>query len=139
MSQIYLPPEIYSMIFKLTGPHPSDRRSIVSKNTFYSLARCSHEFYQLAMPLLYENVELGRIYSKIEYSGLQLRHLTCLLLEKPDLAFRVRRFSIFTGLSYGLESQREEERGRESKVLEVPENFKSIIRASSHSTDEVQL
>ena len=83
-----LPPELLSRSFAY----------ITSKKTLASLALCSKDIYENAVPYLYHCVEIhdedmGKRGEESE-GGRTLKHLTSLFLRKPSLALNVRELRI---------------------------------------------
>ncbi|KUI72550.1 hypothetical protein VM1G_08285 [Cytospora mali] len=79
---IDLPPELLDRICEL----------IPSQATLAKLARCSHQFYDVAAPRLFRSIELSRTKSN---DGLRyLEPVTALFLRKPELGRSVRHLAL---------------------------------------------
>lgn len=96
--------------------------SCISKATVAVAARCSRQWYDIAMPLLYYRVNVKNPqYSRKSY----LKSLAVLFLSKPNIAAYVRHFSLRLGFGDGPEWESSEE--RDSALLEkIQEAITSI-------------
>ncbi|OCK95640.1 uncharacterized protein K441DRAFT_658354 [Cenococcum geophilum 1.58] len=76
--------------------------SCTSKATVAVAARCSRQWYDIAMPLLYHRVNINNPQS-YELRKSYLKSLAVLFLSKPNIAAHVRHFSLRPGFSDGPE------------------------------------
>ncbi|MCJ1465893.1 hypothetical protein MMC07_004512 [Pseudocyphellaria aurata] len=111
-----LPSEIINCIVSCLGSCP-DR---------YNLARCSRRFHTLTIPYLYRNVTV----KEEDWGGRwpiagPLRGLASLLLRRPDLADRVKEFTLLVA-DYNLEPAE----------CEVDETLRTAVSASGYSEND---
>lgn len=117
-----LPPEILSCIIQNVRP----------KSVLCMLALCSRDMHDSVVSHLYRHIEL--LSFNIKKNPFPLRQLTSLLLKRPDLAQRVRQFT--------LRGHRDcwhggvEPRDAAAECIEVDSVFRIAIKASSHSEAE---
>ena len=138
--------ETYSSLpFEIIGIIAANTESSV---TLRNLACCSHAFYHLAIPYMYEHVELKPhrknyclpgCHLRSEDVYVYLRNFAYLLLERSDLASYVRHFTMSKDFSVGNKSRQLEREGHIVPTVDVDNVFKSAIKTSSRSVDEKQL
>ena len=111
--------------------------NVDSRSTLTNLALCSHNFYAISVPKLYNHIELYEGPNDWgSYGTRHLRSLTSLLLRRPDLARFVRHFTFRKTINDGFESRHADQHGRRPKTVEVDDIFKEAIKRLSCSTEE---
>ncbi|MCJ1352422.1 MAG: hypothetical protein MMC33_002406 [Icmadophila ericetorum] len=126
-SMSVLPPEILQAVIACIEDRP----------TLCNLARCSHYFYQVTVPFLYEHVDLhDHEGGNGEHSFKYLRPLTSLLLQRADLAYLVRHLTMREEFSDGGDSEDKVKEGISIDTVEVEDVFKLAIEGASHTEEE---
>ena len=122
----YLPEELISHILG----------SCASKATIAVAARCSRQWYDITIPLLYHRVDVNNPphYEPRKY---YLKSLAVLFLSKPAIAAHVRHFSLRPGFEDGSEWESCEELGVDrERDSALPEKIQEAITSISCSDEE---
>lgn len=129
-----LPVELISLILAQADDGP--------ESTLFNAALCSHQFYDIAIPLLYRRIDIGDR-NEDDTGKFDLKKLLLLFLRKPELASHVHHFSIRPAFDDGLESERDRDAlptNRLSRALDLAtdleDEIKDAIAEASHSRRE---
>lgn len=125
LSISHVPPEILSCIIANIG----------SSLELRNLALCSHGFYECVVPCLYEHVVFQNQYYDCNHSDRRLRKLATLLLQRPDLARHVRRWTFHSSRRNGVRGHQADEINDMDNVR-LSQVLMTAIKASSHSEEE---
>ncbi|ROV98126.1 hypothetical protein VPNG_08568 [Cytospora leucostoma] len=116
-SIVDLPPELLDRVCEL----------IPSQATLAQLVRCSHQFYDVAAPHLYQSIELSRTRSKDEFRHLEV--ITALLLRKPELGRSVRHLALREG------SRRSVEKNEKPLLPEIEQAVRDLAAQTGRLLD----
>ncbi|MCJ1268912.1 hypothetical protein MMC22_008800 [Lobaria immixta] len=131
MSLTALPPELASCVVA----------RIASQHTLCNLARCSRQLYLYTIPHLYRHVKIEEGTRQGEQRDGQLRTLASLLIRRPDLAERVRSFTLVIGPWSRMHPKKAKESGESEehvspRTTKVAQAFATAVNASSLSKEE---
>jgi hypothetical protein len=132
-----LPVELITLILEQVGDE--------SRSTLFNAALCSHQFYDITIPLLYRRIDIGDR-EESDAGKNYLKKLLLHFLRKPELARHVHHFSIRPAFEDGLETERDRDAPpthKLSKALDLTKDLEdeiqdAIVHASHSRTERVK-